>query len=149
MSTSYSADLIVGFPLSKVLQREEYAEEVTKYNEDTGKPYTKEITKVRYIFNGEEVDIKEHYNTYTGAFAPYHLIETKLGLEIYNERYNYYTDEDYYKRGIVGKRIKSVEDYSEVSLDQITKELLNVSQKLIKANIPNIDVKIYLALDVG
>jgi hypothetical protein len=60
MSTTYDAHLLYGFRYEDVLKAKKVQEKVTRYNEETGKPYQKEIlTGHQYFVFDREVTSEE------------------------------------------------------------------------------------------
>jgi hypothetical protein len=98
MSTAY---LMLGVELKEVLKHEVKIESVTRYDEMTGKPYTKNITTRYWTLFGKEIDPTEDPNAY-----PEECLPKNIGLEIHSNG-----EEDCDKRiYVVGLKAASVAD---------------------------------------
>lgn len=79
-----AAYLILGVRVADVVTSEMVAGSVTKYNEDTGAPYQKEVTKRAWRFCGREVAGPEGYDPDAddddGLGLPAEWLERMLGI---------------------------------------------------------------------
>lgn len=74
MGASYSSSLLVGFRVSDILEIRQVKETIQKFDENTGKPYTKEIVKeVPFLF-GKAIEQEPE--------SPSEWLESLLGLSV-------------------------------------------------------------------
>jgi len=117
-----SSCVMIGMKFSKVYKVEEVTSEVTKYNEDTGVPYKKEVkTKKHYLFDVEMPE-PEQLNPKNWRYGRSHIIWPLLQdfhIE-YDECYakrDFKEKENIYDHFFIGRVIKSEEDDNIISLE--------------------------------
>lgn len=151
MSTSYSSSLIVGIPLKNLYKAEVRTEEKTKYNEDTGKPYSVQVKRLYATFGNktlppvEKRNEQERYSRYSSYrdefYQDWDFLE-KEGLEVHLPSSEGYCDQDYVtKYGIVGvslhsstsRQLEMDEDYAQgTTPEEITDAYIRVKAVIAK-----------------
>jgi hypothetical protein len=115
MSTSYSAKIMAGVKADDALTRNKETKEVTKYYEDTGNPYTKEVVVADQLFFGTH-QIEEPYD----LEAFFDIGYSEHAVEIIGE--NYIESEDLNYGGC---------DIDEIDIDKAQKVIAAVNKKLL------------------
>lgn len=133
MSVDYDASLMIGVALDDLYTVKKEKSQVTKYNQDTGKPYQQDVFTERYFWCGKEVEEIDD---------PYAFVE-KLGLDITSS--GGYSDNKY----IVGKCLASADpgEIDEVTLSEFQQEFQEVKKKLQEQGYEGA-IKLHLILSV-
>jgi hypothetical protein len=130
MGADYSAYLVVGVMFEDVMEERLIKTEFKKFNEDTGKPYTKVEENVKYFLGGIEfVDRGE-------------LVEKveNFGLGFF------YGDYEQKEDWILGNKIAAIRDCGVVPINIDHIVFNTVKEELIKIGI-NAEPKLFLVLD--
>jgi hypothetical protein len=155
MGVDISSTVVVGLKASAVIRREIYAESITKYNEDTGKPYKVNVNKEKYFIFDKEVPANfdpypdsiavylGYENAYSTGEGSYHY-PRREGFDAYDLDAivigEHVIDGDSHRSG--GDMVKEV-DVEKVA--QITKQ---VKENFAKFGYKG-EVKLYLVTNVG
>ena len=127
MSNYIVAETVIGVPLENLISLSRERVQVTRYNEETGVPYLKNIEKNVYRLGETILDIKNPLDlSKKSTGRPVLDILSKYDMDIYTASHNsleHLNDMNYYSTellGVVGYLINEIEDYSEgVDLNEL------------------------------
>jgi len=130
MGCSYRSYAVVGVPFASLYEERKQKKHVTKYNEDTGKPYQQEVIEISFFWCGKEI---EEECDYMEGF-----VKKMCGLEVYDAG----SGND---GGTVGLCLAKPEPGDVQAIDGLTlsKAFLEVKEKLQKSGY-NGNVQLYI-----
>ena len=138
MGIDYSVRIAFGIQVCDLLKEETKTIEKTKYNEDTGEPYTETDTFTHYLYNNfGEVESYESYDEFVN------YLEYDLGLEVCRDSgYDY----ENLETSVIGEIIKlSMDETQEYDYEEVNEECIEVLENLKeKVDIGNLLPKMYI-----
>jgi hypothetical protein len=155
MGLDVSSSVVVGIRASDILRRERYQESITKYNENTGKPYQVHVNKEKYFIFDKEMpaDFELHPDNlaqYLGYDDPHTIGE---GTYRYPRQEGY--DAYNYDKVVIGEQLINGDSHrsqgdliKEIDTDSVAKLTKKVKENFAKHGYKG-EVKVYLVTNVS